>query len=182
MWVVFDEGVDIVNDIWVLCWDGVLQVVVLYFCCGVCLMYMYCDLQIMQIVFMDGDVLLQVICFFEQWIDVMYVVGVVCLCIVLDFGIGFGKMVVQNFSLFVCQIELFVMGVLLLVGWFCKLLFGSVSNQDVFEKCVFVSVVVVLLVVECGVYVVWVYDVCEMVDVLVVLVVLGQLFFVVFED
>lgn len=98
-------------------------------------------------------------------------VGVVVECICVDFGFGFGKVVVDdNYVLLVVLLDMVFVWFdgcvyLIFVGMLCKLMFGVVIDGKLLFECVVVSVVVVLCVVECGVVIVCVYDVVVMVDV-----------------
>lgn len=56
MCVMLDVGVDLINDIWGFCWFGVIEVVVKGDV-GLCVMYMQCDLEMMQELFSYVDLM-----------------------------------------------------------------------------------------------------------------------------
>lgn len=85
----------------------------------------------------------------------------------LDYGIGFGKTVEQNFALLARQDELLAMGYPLLAGWSRKSSLGAVTGLDVDQRLI-PSVTAALLAVERGAHVVRVHDVRETVQALAV--------------
>jgi len=87
--------------------------------------------------------------------------------ILLDYGIGFGKTVEQNFALLARQDELLAMGYPLLAGWSRKSSLGAVTGLDVDQRLI-PSVTAALLAVERGAHVVRVHDVRETVQALAV--------------
>jgi len=165
-----DLGVDIVNDIWALQQPGAEAVVAAHPRCGVCLMHMHRDPQTMQKAPMTGDVLPTVANFLQQRADVLRQQGVAAARIVLDYGIGFGKTVEQNFSLLARQQELLALGYPLLAGWSRKSSLGAVLARDgvVPEPAQrqVASVAAALLAVERGARIVRVHDVRETMDAL----------------
>ncbi len=168
-----DLGVDIVNDIWALQQPGAQAVVVAHPRCGVCLMHMHRDPQTMQKAPMQGDVVPAVAAFLAQRAALLREAGVAAQRIVLDYGIGFGKTVEQNFSLLARQQELQVMGYPLLAGWSRKSSLGAVlargGEAPEPAKRQAASVAAALLAVERGARIVRVHDVRETVDALCVL-------------
>ena len=168
-----DLGVDIVNDIWALQQPGAQEVVAAHPRCGVCLMHMHRDPQTMQKAPMQGDVVPAVGAFLAQRATELRHAGVAPARIVLDYGIGFGKTVAQNFSLLARQQELLVLGYPLLAGWSRKSSLGTVLARDgeVPEPAQRQagSVAAALLAVERGARIVRVHDVRETVDALRVL-------------
>lgn len=165
-------GVDIVNDIWALQQPGALQAVAEHPRCGACLMHMHRDPQTMQKAPMQGDVLPQVADFLRARAQALRAQGVAAERIVLDYGIGFGKTVAQNFSLLARQSELLDLGYPLLAGWSRKSSLGAVlaegGEPPAPEKRVAASVAAALLAVERGARVVRVHDVRETVQALAV--------------
>jgi len=163
-------GVDIVNDIWALQQPGALDAVVAHPRCGVCLMHMHRDPQTMQKAPMQGDVLPAVGAFLAERAGALRHAGVDPARIVLDYGIGFGKTVAQNFSLLARQQELLALGYPLLAGWSRKSSLGAVLVRDgvVPETAQrqMASVAAALLAVERGARVVRVHDVRETADAL----------------
>ena len=163
-------GVDIVNDIWALQQPGAQAMVTAHPRCGVCLMHMHRDPQTMQKAPMQGDVLPQVADFLAARAQSLRAQGVAAERIVLDYGIGFGKTVAQNFSLLARQPELLALGYPLLAGWSRKSSLGAVLAQGAEPpepaQRVIASVAAAVLAVERGARVVRVHDVRATVEAL----------------
>ncbi len=168
-----DLGVDIVNDIWALQQPGAQAVVAAHPRCGICLMHMHRDPQTMQKAPMQGDVVPAVAAFLSDRAMALRADGVQASRIVLDYGIGFGKTVEQNFSLLARQSELLSLGYPLLAGWSRKSSLGAVLARDgqIPEPALrqAASVAAAMLAVERGARIVRVHDVRETVDALCVL-------------
>ena len=168
-----DLGVDIVNDIWALQQPGAQAVVAAHPRCGICLMHMHRDPQTMQKAPMQGDVVPAVAAFLSDRAMALRADGVQASRIVLDYGIGFGKTVEQNFSLLARQDELLSLGYPVLAGWSRKSSLGTVLARDgqIPEPAQrqAASVAAALLAVERGARIVRVHDVRETVDALCVL-------------
>jgi len=168
-----DLGVDIVNDIWALQQPGAEAVVAAHPRCGVCLMHMHRDPQTMQKAPMQGDVVPAVATFLADRAGALHQQGVARERVVLDYGIGFGKTVAQNFSLLARQSELLALGYPLLAGWSRKSSLGAVLARDGQTpepaQRQAASVAAALLAVERGARIVRVHDVRETVDALCVL-------------
>ncbi len=174
-----DLGADIVNDVWALqrLGEGGLSgvdVVAAHPSCGVCLMHMHLEPQRMQIAPMDGDAVPQVAAFLAGRADLLRSAGVAAERIVLDYGIGFGKTVAQNYSLLARQGELLALGYPLLAGWSRKSSLGTVTGRSVPAERVAASVAAALLAVERGARIVRVHDVRETVDALKVWMAMAQ--------
>jgi dihydropteroate synthase len=182
MQAALDLGVDIINDIWALRWQGDgesltgLQVVSAHPACGVCLMHMHREPQTMQVAPMEGDVVYQVKAFLQAMVLRLQSQGVAASRISLDPGIGFGKTVQQNFALLARQRELLELGFPVLAGWSRKSSLAAVTQRslaavasmDVQERMV-PSVTAALLAVQNGASVVRVHDVKQTVQALKVL-------------
>ena len=182
MQAALDLGVDIINDIWALRWQGDgdsltgLQVVSAHPTCGVCLMHMHREPQTMQVAPMEGDVVCQVKAFLQAMLLRLQSQGVAANRICLDPGIGFGKTVQQNFSLLGRQRELLELGLPVLAGWSRKSSLAAVTQRslaavasmDIQERMV-PSVTAALLAVQNGASVVRVHDVKQTVQALRVL-------------
>lgn len=167
MQAVLDLGADIVNDIWALRQPGAAEAVARHPACGVCLMHMHRDPQTMQTAPMEGDVVPQVLLFLERSAQSLQALGVEKSRIVLDYGIGFGKTVEQNFALLARQRELLALGYPLLAGWSRKSSLGGVTGLAVEERLA-PSVAAAVLAVERGARIVRVHDVRETVAALAV--------------
>ena len=168
MRAVLDLGADIVNDVWALRQRGAREAVAAHPACGVCLMHMHRDPQTMQTAPMEGDVVPQVLSFWEQQAKALRALRVDSTRIVLDPGIGFGKTVAQNFALLARQHELLAAGYPLLVGWSRKSSLGAVTGIELAGERVVPSVAAALLAVERGARIVRVHDVRETVAALAV--------------
>lgn len=184
MQAVLDLGVDIVNDIWALRWSdanlregaaSAQQVVAQHPQCGICLMHMHREPLTMQAEPMIGDVVPQVKLFLAQAARQLEALGVDKRRIVIDPGIGFGKTVLQNFSLLGRQAELLGLGFPVLAGWSRKSSLATVvgapstgSASDGHERLV-PSVAAALLALERGASIVRVHDVRETVQAMKVL-------------
>ncbi len=160
MRAVLDAGADIVNDIWALRRPGAREAVAAHAGCGVCLMHMHRDPQTMQVAPMDGDVVPAVLAFLRDQAQALQALGVAADRIVLDPGIGFGKTVVQNFSLLARQHELLAAGYPILAGWSRKSSLGAVTGLEVGERMP-PSVSAAVLAVDRGARIVRVHDVRE---------------------
>ncbi len=173
MQAVLDLGADIINDVWAFRQAGAIEVVARQGRCGVCLMHMHREPQTMQTSPMQGDVVPQVRAFLCQAADVLQAAGVDRSRIALDVGVGFGKTVVQNFSLLARQHEFIAAGYPLLAAWSRKSSLAAVATGDQLT-CVaetnadrlVPSVAAALLAVERGARVVRVHDVRETVQAL----------------
>lgn len=173
MQAVLDMGADIINDIWALRKPGAREVVAGHPACGVCLMHMHREPVSMQTAPMEGDVLAQVLAFFNAATARLEAMGVDRTRMVLDPGIGFGKTVAQNFSLLARQRELLALGHPLLAGWsrksslaaVCGTSLASMPQLDVVDRML-PSVAAALLAVDRGARIVRVHDVRETVQAL----------------
>ena len=166
-----DLGADIVNDVWALQRPGEqglsgVDVVARHPNCGVCLMHMHLEPQRMQIAPMEGDAVPLVAAFLQKHAQGLRDAGVAAERIVLDYGIGFGKTVEQNFALLARQAEVLALGYPLLAGWSRKSSLGRVTGQDVARERVAASVAAAVLAVERGARIVRVHDVRETADAL----------------
>lgn len=166
-----DLGADIVNDVWALQRPGEqglsgVDVVARHPNCGVCIMHMHLEPQRMQIAPMEGDAVPLVVAFLQKHAKGLRDAGVAAERIVLDYGIGFGKTVEQNFALLARQTEVLALGYPLLAGWSRKSSLGRVTGQDVARERVAASVAAAVLAVERGARIVRVHDVRETADAL----------------
>lgn len=167
MQAVLDVGADIINDVWALRQPGSAAIVAAHPQCGVCLMHMHGEPQTMQSAPMMGDIVGQVLSFWELIALAIQALGVKKNQIVFDPGIGFGKTVQQNFTLLSQQTTLLTAGYPLLAGWSRKSSLGAVTGLSVDQRMV-PSVTAAVLAVERGASVVRVHDVRETVAALAV--------------
>jgi dihydropteroate synthase len=118
---------------------------------------------------MEGDVVAQVRDFLGERAAALRNARIEAERIVLDAGIGFGKTVIQNFSLLAHQRELLGLGYPLLAAWSRKSSLvaaaGLAADAAIGERLV-PSVAAALLAVERGARVVRVHDVLQTVQAL----------------
>ena len=183
MQAALDLGANIINDIRALQGQGdtplsktALHVVSQHPQCGICLMHMHRDPQTMQAQPMQGDVIPQVLHFWNRITQTLQSLNVDRTRVVLDPGIGFGKTVEQNFALLARQHELLTAGYPLLLGWSRKSSLAlatssslaTIATMDVRDRLV-PSVTAAILAVQRGARIVRVHDVRETVQALAVL-------------
>jgi dihydropteroate synthase len=168
MRAVLDLGADIVNDVWALRQPGAREAVAAHPSCGICLMHMHRDPQTMQAAPMQGDVVPEVLSFWQAQLALLRVLGIAPARITLDPGIGFGKTVAQNFLLLSRQRELQAAGHPLLLGWSRKSSIGAVTGIAAAAERLVPSVTAAVLAVDRGAAVVRVHDVRDTVAALAV--------------
>ena len=164
-----DAGADIINDVWALRWRGesagtsprhasAAEVIAQHGACGVCLMHMHREPQTMQTAPMEGDAVPQVAQFLRDAALALEAAGVARARICLDYGIGFGKTLAQNFALLARQRELLALGYPLLAGWSRKSSLAAAAALGEGSRLT-VSVAAALLAAERGARVLRVHDV-----------------------
>jgi dihydropteroate synthase len=166
-------GADVINDVWALRQPGAWEALSADPRVGVCLMHMHREPGSMQVHPMQGDVVAQVLTFFEQALSRADEQGVSRQRVALDPGIGFGKTVEQNLTLLREHERLQALGCPTLVGWSRKSTLGAVLAERVLQgqvpepgQCVQTSVAAALLSVERGARIVRVHDVRPTVEAL----------------
>ena len=163
-----DAGADIINDVWAMRWrDSSLEVsaptlrapevIARHGSCGVCLMHMHREPQTMQAAPMDGDAVPQVVQFLREAASDLEAAGVDRARICLDYGIGFGKTVAQNFALLARQRELLALGYPLLAGWSRKSSLAAAAGLGEASRLT-ASVAAAVLAAERGARVLRVHD------------------------
>jgi len=164
-----DAGADIINDVWALRWRGesggtsprhasAAEVIAQHGSCGVCLMHMHREPQTMQTAPMEGDAVPQVAQFLRDAALGLEAAGVARARICLDYGIGFGKTLAQNFALLARQRELLALGYPLLAGWSRKSSLASVAALGEGSRLT-ASVTAAVLAADRGARVLRVHDV-----------------------
>ena len=164
-----DAGADIINDVWAMRWrgesagtsldhDSAAEVIAQHGACGVCLMHMHREPQTMQSAPMEGDAVPQVAEFLRGAALALEAAGVARSRICLDYGIGFGKTVAQNFALLARQRELLALGYPLLAGWSRKSSLASAAALGEGSRLT-ASVAAAVLAVERGARLLRVHDV-----------------------
>ena len=164
-----DAGADIINDVWALRWRGAsvgaspsaahaAEVIAQHGACGVCLMHMHREPQTMQTAPMEGDAVPQVAQFLRDAALGLEAAGVARARICLDYGIGFGKTLAQNFALLARQRVLLALGYPLLAGWSRKSSLASAAALGEGSRLT-ASVAAAVLAAERGARVLRVHDV-----------------------
>lgn len=165
MQAALDLGADIINDIHALAQPQALQVVAAHPSCGLCLMHMCGEPSSMQQNVRYHSVVEEVNAFLAERVLACSAAGIVAERVVLDPGIGFGKLVEHNFELLRKQRQLMSLGRPLLVGWSRKSSLGAVTGRSVDERLA-ASLAASLAAVVHGARIVRVHDVAQTVDVL----------------
>ena len=165
MQAALDWGVDIINDVWGARRSGAIEVLAAHPNCGICIMHMHGEPQTMHLSPMQGDAVPQVRDFLKEQAQSLEAAGITRERIIIDYGIGFGKTVEQNFSLLARQDELLDLGYPLLSAWSRKRSLGAITGREVDERMA-ASIAVALMAVERGASLVRVHDVKETVDAL----------------
>lgn len=160
-----DLGADIINDIRALEAPGAQDLIAAHHGCGVCLMHMQGDPITMQRAPRYPDVVEHVTAYLQQRLGMLTAKGVAADRIVLDPGIGFGKMPEHNLALLARQGEFLKLGQPLLVGWSRKSTLGVITGRPVDERMV-ASVAAALAGVSRGARIVRVHDVSATSDAL----------------
>ncbi len=178
MGAALDLGADIINDVWALRQPGAVERVAAFPGSGLCLMHMHGEPETMQSRPMEGDVIPQLLQFWEHITQYLQGQSIDLERIVADPGVGFGKTPEQNFSLLSRQRELLVCGFPLLAGWSRKSSLAVAAGlpsvaalpvNGVPHERMVPSVVAAVLAVERGASIVRVHDVMESVKALRVL-------------
>lgn len=159
-----DAGAVIVNDVTGLCGDPQMAGVVAKTCAGLVLMHMQGVPQTMQRTPRYSDVVEEVSMFFAERLQFAMSLGIARNRIVLDPGIGFGKLLVHNLDL-LAQLRTFSkFDRPLLVGISRKAFIGRIADRPV-EDRLWGTAAAVALAVEHGAQIIRVHDVRPMRDV-----------------
>jgi dihydropteroate synthase len=164
-----DTGADIINDVWAMRWReeapdrpthglSARDLISQHGSCGVCLMHMHREPQTMQTAPMEGDAVPQVAQFLVRAARALEAAGVARSRICLDYGIGFGKTVAQNFALLARQRELLACGYPVLAGWSRKSSLAAAAGLGDGSRLV-ASVAAAVLAAERGARLLRVHDV-----------------------
>jgi dihydropteroate synthase len=164
-----DTGADIINDVWAMRWReeapdrpthglSARDLISQHGSCGVCLMHMHREPQTMQTAPMEGDAVPQVAQFLVGAAQALEAAGVARSRICLDYGIGFGKTVAQNFALLARQRELLACGYPVLAGWSRKSSLAAAAGLGDGSRLV-ASVAAAVLAAERGARLLRVHDV-----------------------
>lgn len=168
-----DAGAVLVNDVTALRGDPAMVGVIARTGAGIVLMHMQGTPRTMQLAPRYEDVVGEVSEFFEERIRFAMAHGVVRRQIVLDPGIGFGKLLIHNLTL-LAQLQRFeCFGCPLLVGVSRKAFLGQLVARPVQERQ-WATAAAVAMAVERGAGILRVHDVRAMKDVMQVTVAISR--------
>lgn len=159
-----EAGAAIVNDISGLRFDRDMAAVVAETGAGLVLMHMQGTPRTMQQNPVYGDVVQDVKAFFAERIEIAVKAGISTKQIILDPGIGFGKLLGHNLTLLARLREFATFRRPLMVGVSRKSFIGQVLGRSVNER-LFGTAAAVAVAVAQGAALVRVHDVAEMKDV-----------------
>lgn len=167
-----DAGASIVNDVSALRGDPAMASVVARSGAGVVLMHMQGTPQTMQTAPAYGEVVAEVMQFFKERMRAAMEAGIAQMNIVLDPGIGFGKLLEHNLELLNRLPELAMLNRPLLVGVSRKAFIGQLVGRSA-EYREWGTAAAVALAVDRGARVLRVHDVGMMADVVKVAAAIG---------
>ena len=159
-----DAGASIINDVSALRFDTEMAAVIAQSGGGLILMHMQGTPETMQQAPQYDSVVAEVLHFLEERMQVAMEAGIAKTNIVLDPGIGFGKLLVHNLDL-LNQLSSFAMlNRPLLVGLSRKAFIGQIVDRSV-EHREWGTAAAVALAVDRGAHILRVHDVAMMADV-----------------
>lgn len=159
-----DAGASIINDVSALRFDAEMAAVIARSGAGVVLMHMQGNPQTMQQAPQYENVVAEVAHFLEDRLQAATQAGIAKTNIVLDPGIGFGKLLVHNLDL-LDQLSSFTMlNRPLLVGLSRKAFIGQIVDRSVDHR-EWGTAAAVALAVDRGAHILRVHDVAMMADV-----------------
>jgi dihydropteroate synthase len=159
-----DAGASIVNDVSALRWDPAMASVVARSGAAVVLMHMQGTPQTMQQAPQYGDVTNEVVSFLDGRIEAAGAAGISRTNIILDPGIGFGKLLNHNLELLNRLSDLTKLGRPVLVGPSRKAFIGQLVDRPV-EHREWGTAAAVALAVDRGASILRVHDVAMMAEV-----------------
>ena len=168
-----DAGAVLVNDVTALQGDPAMVDVVARSGAGIVLMHMYGTPRTMQQDPCYGDVVGEISGFFEERIRFAMTHGIVRRQIILDPGIGFGKLLVHNLTLLAQLRHFEQFECPLLIGVSHKAFLGQLVDRPVQERQ-WATAAAVALAVDRGAGILRVHDVRGMRDVVQVAAAIGQ--------
>jgi dihydropteroate synthase len=129
-----DAGAQIINDVTALAGDPAMPVLACSTSAGIVLMHMQGTPQTMQLDPRYGDVVNEILTFFQARLQALTDLGIAAERMVLDPGIGFGKTVEHNMQL-LAQLEDFAgLGRPVCLGVSRKKFFGKLLDRPVGER------------------------------------------------
>ncbi|MEO5957067.1 MAG: dihydropteroate synthase [Nitrospiraceae bacterium] len=168
-----DAGAVLVNDVTALRGDPAMVEVIARTGAGIVLMHMQGAPQTMQQAPCYENVVEEIAAFFEERIRFAMAHGVARRQIVLDPGIGFGKLLVHNLTLLAGLHRFACFGCPLLVGVSRKAFLGQLVDRPVQERQ-WATAAAVAMAVERGAGILRVHDVRAMKEVMQVTVAISQ--------
>ena len=168
-----DAGAVLVNDVTALRGDPAMVDVVVRSGAGIVLMHMYGTPRTMQRAPCYGDVVAEISGFYEERIRFAMAHGIVRRQIILDPGIGFGKLLVHNLTLLAQLRHFEQFECPLLIGVSHKAFLGQLVDRPVQERQ-WATAAAVALAVDRGAGILRVHDVRGMRDVVQVAAAIGQ--------
>ncbi|MCB1783354.1 MAG: dihydropteroate synthase [Alphaproteobacteria bacterium] len=154
-------GADIINDISALMHNPKSIDIIAQSGAPVCLMHMQGQPQTMQSAPHYDDVLVEVLRFFEQRLDICAKAGIKTEQIILDPGIGFGKTVEHNLTLIKNLKELKRFNLPVLLGVSRKRFIAAISNNEEASDRLPGSIAAALWGIENGADILRIHDVSE---------------------
>ena len=168
-----DAGAVLVNDVTALRGDPAMAEVIARTGAWIVLMHMQGTPRTMQQAPQYEDVIGEVVAFFEERVRFATTHGIGQRQIVLDPGIGFGKLLVHNLTLLARLQHFACFGCPLLVGVSRKAFLGQLVDRPVQERQ-WATAAAVAMAVERGAAILRVHDVPAMKDVMQVTVAISQ--------
>ncbi len=168
-----DAGAALVNDVTALQGDPAMADVIAQSKAGIVLMHMQGTPRTMQQVPRYDDVVEEVSEFFEERIRFATAHGIVQRQIILDPGIGFGKLLTHNLELIARLSRFLQLGCPLLVGVSQKAFLGQLVGRPVQERQ-WATAAAVAMAVDRGAGIIRVHDVKAMKDVVQVAAAIGR--------
>ena len=162
--VALDCGASIINDVSALRQDSAMASVIARFDAGVVLMHMQGSPQTMQQSPHYSNVVGEVVHFLDERLQIALGAGIARTNIILDPGLGFGKLLVHNLDLLDGLSALGALNRPVLVGLSRKAFIGKVVERPV-EYREWGTAAAVALAVDRGAHIVRVHDVAMMIDV-----------------
>lgn len=159
-----DAGASIINDVSAMRFDQRMARVVARFGAGVVLMHMQGTPQTMQLDPHYCDVVQEIVRFLDERMAAAAAAGIAKSQIVLDPGIGFGKLLVHNLDILHHLSTFAMLDRPLLVGLSRKAFIGQIVDRPV-DRREWGTAAAVALAVDRGAQILRVHDVAMMVDV-----------------
>ena len=168
-----DAGAVLVNDVTALRGDPAMVDVVARTGAGIVLMHMHGTPRTMQRAPCYDDVVEEILAFFEERIRFAMAHGIVQRQIILDPGVGFGKLLIHNLSLLAQLRHFEQFECPLLVGVSRKAFLGQLVDRPVQERQ-WATAAAVAMAVDRGAGILRVHDVRAMKDVVQVTAAIGR--------